>query len=304
MRLVVGGEPVVADAVQVTQAGTKAAGEVFRLHAVHHVHAGLPVLGGGYKDQVLAQRVFRITHQHTFVTGGRKGSSELIHAHKDGITLHAGNLHPVAFQVPAGKRGAAHQVMRPEGIRLLEGDFIKAVLRNGGLYLAIGGGHTELAAHAANLLDKQFQHHHDLAHRQLVDGKVRKGVLHPQPPALTQKAVHEFRAAKKLTHDKGQQFGVALAVDVAVLLRTDADALLEGDFLFRAVGLLLADELRLASSGREKVVVGGKRVIPAPYDVRKVRAGRSGIIPHLLDTPLQAFHHAGGKRVTDFKVHL
>ena len=42
---------------------------------------------------------------------------------------------------------------------------------------------------------------------------------------------------------------------------------LEGDFLFRAVGLLLADELRLASSGREKVVVGGKRVIPAPYDV-------------------------------------
>ena len=194
--------------------------------------------------------------------------------------------------------------MRPEGIRLLEGDFIKAVLQNGGLYLAIGRGHTELAAHAANLLDKQFQHHHDLAHRQLVDGKVRKGVLHPQPPALTQKAVHEFRAAKKLTHNKGQQFGVALAVDVAVLLRTDADALLEGDFLFRAVGLLLADELRLASSGREKVVVGGKRVIPAPYDVRKVRAGRSGIIPHLLDTPLQAFHHAGGKRVTDFKIHL
>ena len=62
--------------------------------------------------------------------------------------------------------------------------------------------------------------------------------------------------------------------------------------------------LGLATAGRKKVVVGGKRVIPAPYDVGKVRTGRFGIIPHLLDTALQAFHHAGGKRVTDFEVHL
>ena len=60
----------------------------------------------------------------------------------------------------------------------------------------------------------------------------------------------------------------------------------------------------LATPGREKVVVGGKRIVPAPDDVGKVRTGRFGIIPHLLDTALQAFHHAGGKRVTDFEVHL
>ena len=60
----------------------------------------------------------------------------------------------------------------------------------------------------------------------------------------------------------------------------------------------------LATAGREKVVVGGKRIVPAPDDVGKVRTGRFRIVPHLLDTAFQTFHHAGGKRVANLKVHL
>ena len=59
-----------------------------------------------------------------------------------------------------------------ETVVLLESDFPVPVLQKGGLYLTVGGTHTKLPANTAHLLDKQFQYHHDLAHRQLVDGKV------------------------------------------------------------------------------------------------------------------------------------
>ena len=133
-----------------------------------------------------------------------------------------------------------------------------------------------------------------------------QSVLHPEPPALTEKTVHEFRAAKQGFHNQCQQLGVALVIDAGVLFQPDTDAFLEGDFLLRAVGTLLADELVLAPPGREKVVVGGKCIVPAPDNVRKVRAGHGGlrIAAHLVDAVRQAFHHARGKRVADLKVHL
>ena len=201
MRLVVSREPVIADAVQVAQTRTEAAGEVLRLHTVHHVHTGLTVLGGAYQDQVLAKRVLRVAHQHALVARLRKGGIELVLAYQDGITLHGSDLHPVAFQAPAAERGAAHQVMGGERVLLLEGDFPVTVLRYGGLDLPVGCTHAQLAADTADFLDEQFQYHHPLPHRQLVDGKVRQRVLHPKPPALAEKAVHELGAAQQRLHD-------------------------------------------------------------------------------------------------------
>ena len=306
MRLVVSREPVVADAVKVAQAGAEAARKVLRLHPVHHVHAGLPVLGGGDQDQVLPQRVLRVAHQHALIARLRKGSTELPFRHEDGVTLHAGHLHPVPFQVTAGERGATHQVMGLKTVVLLEGDLPVSVFQYGGLYLPVGGTDAQHSAHAAYLLDKQFQHHHDLAHRQLVNGQVRKFFLHPEPPPLTEKTVYEFRTAKQSLHDERQQLGVALVINTRIILLPDTDAFLEGDFLLRTVGPLLADELGLAPPSREKVVVGGKCIVPAPDNVRKVRAGHGGlrIAAHLVDAVRQAFHHARGKRVADLKVHL
>ena len=269
MRLVVGREPVIADAVQVAQARTQAARKVLRLHPVHHVHAGLPVLGGGDQDQVLTQRVLRVAHQHALVAGLRKGSAELPFRHEDGVTLHTGHLHPVAFQVSAGKGLAAHQVMGSERVILLESDLPVSVFQYGGLYLTIGGADTKLAAHAAHLLDKQLQYYHDLAYRQLVDGKMGQSVLHPQPPPLTEKTVHEFRAAKELTHDKGQQLGIALVINTRIILLSERGSRFEGDLPLCTVILFFADVFRLTSPRGKKIVVRRQCLVPATDNVRK-----------------------------------
>ena len=103
-----------------------------------------------------------------------------------------------------------------EGILLLEGDLVVAVHLLNGLYFSIGGTHHNLTANATDFLYQQFKNGHHLAHRQFVDGKVCQFLLiYPQLPSLTAEAVHEPRAAQQLAHHQRQQFGIALAVDMA-----------------------------------------------------------------------------------------
>ena len=152
---------------------------------------------------------------------------------------------------------------------LLEGDLPVSVFQYGGLYLPVGGTDAQHSAHAAYLLDKQFQHHHDLAHRQLVNGQVRKFFLHPEPPPLTEKTVYEFRTAKKLTHNKGQQLGIALVINTRIILLSERGSRFEGDLPLCTVILFFADVFRLTSPRGKKIVVRRQCLVPATDNVRK-----------------------------------
>ena len=156
-----------------------------------------------------------------------------------------------------------------ETVVLLESDPPVTVLKYGGLYFPVGGADAQLAANAAYLLDKQLQYYHDLAYRQLVDGKMGQSVLHPQPPPLTEKTVHEFRAAKELTHDKGQQPGIALVINTRIILLSERGSRFEGDLPLCTVILFFADVFRLTSPRGKKIVVRRQCLVPATDNVRK-----------------------------------
>ena len=159
--------------------------------------------------------------------------------------------------------------MGHESVLLLEGDPPVTALKNSGLYFPVGGTDTKLATDAAYLLDKHLQYYHDLAYRQLVDGQMGQSVLHPEPPALTEKTVHEFRTAKKLTHDKGQQLGIALVINTRIILLSERGSRFEGDLPLCTVILFFADVFRLASPRRKKIVVRRQCLVPATDNVRK-----------------------------------
>ena len=172
MRLVVGREPAVADPVQVAKPHAEAAVEVLGAHAVQHVHPGLPVLGGRDGDEVLAEPVLRVAHQHALVALLGLHAAELAHGHGDAFPVRGGDFHPIAAQGGAGELRAAHQVVRREFVVLLESDLIVAAVLRDGLYLAVGRADHQLATHTAHLLDQQFQGHQRLPDGHLVNGQV------------------------------------------------------------------------------------------------------------------------------------
>lgn len=149
--------------------------------------------------------------------------------------------------------------MRHEGALLLEGDVPVVALLPHRLYLAVGRADANLSAHAAHLVYQQFKDIHHAPHGYLVNYQVRQQVLvKADLPAVACHATALIvGAAQQFAHHKGEQFGIALAIDAPILFQSDTDAFLESDFLLRTVVAFLADELLLAPScGKMLLSVG------------------------------------------------
>ena len=163
---------------------------------------------------------------------------------------------------------------------LLKHDAVVVALLHHVLDLAVGSGHHQLAAHAAHLLDQQFQRHQALPGSHFVHRQVCQSgqLVNPQLPALTGQPVHKLRAAQQFADHGSQVFGIALTIHDAAGLAAGslakAHTLQEADGLFGCVRLVLAQELFLAAPGGKQVVVRGQRLVPASYDVRKGSAFR------------------------------
>ena len=163
---------------------------------------------------------------------------------------------------------------------LLKHDAVVVALLHHVLDLAVGSGHHQLAAHAAHLLDQQFQRHQALPGSHFVHRQVRQSgqLVNPQLPALTGQPVHKLRAAQQFADHGSQVLGIALTVHAAAGLAAcslaEGHTLQEADGLLGCVRLVLAQELFLAAPGGKQVVVRGQRLVPASYDVRKGSAFR------------------------------
>ena len=98
-------------------------------------------------------------------------------------------------------------------------------------------------------------------------------LVNPQFPALTGQPVHKLRAAQQFADHGSQVFGIALTIHDAAGLAAGslakAHTLQKADGLFGCVRPVLAQELFLAAPGGKQVVVRGRRLVPASYDVRK-----------------------------------
>ena len=198
--------------------------------------------------------------------------------------------------------------MRHEGVLLLEGDVPVVALLPHRLYLAVGRADANLSAHAAHLVYQQFKDIHHAPHGYLVNYQVRQQVLVKAdlPAVVCHATAAIVGAAQQFAHHKGEQFGIALAIDAPILFQSDTDAFLESDFLLRTVVAFLADELLLAPSCGENVVVGRLRVVPRAYDVGQGHALCPGlsIVLQLSDAVVHLVKRACLQGVADFKVHL
>ena len=134
-----------------------------------------------------------------------------------------------------------------ETVVLLESDPPVTVLKYGGLYFPLAALTHSWPPTLRTFSISSSNTTMTLAYRQLVDGKMGQSVLHPQPPPLTEKTVHEFRAAKELTHDKGQQLGIALVINTRIILLSERGSRFEGDLPLCTVILFFADVFRLTS---------------------------------------------------------
>ena len=151
-----------------------------------------------------------------------------------------------------------------ESVLLLEGDVPVVALLPHRLYLAVGRAHANLPAHAANLVYQQFKDIHHTPDSYLVNYQVRQQVLVKAdlPAAVRHAATTIVGAAQQLAHHKGEQIGIALAIDAPVLLLSEHHALLKGYPSLRAVVAFLAQKLLLAPSCGEQVIIGRLRVVP------------------------------------------
>ena len=279
-RLFVCRESAAPDAVQLTQPATKAAVEVLGLHTVQNVDTGLPVLRGRNGYKVLPERVFGVAHQHALIASLRLHPAKLAYRNQHTIGYYRRHLHPVGFEFCSACNRTAHQVMGHKTRFLLKHDAVVVALLHHVLDLAVGCRHHQLAAHAAHLLDQQFQRHQALPGSHFVHRQVCQSgqLVNPQLPALTGQPVHKLRAAQQFADHGSQVFGIALTVHDAAGLAAGslakAHTLQEADGLFGCVRLVLAQELFLAAPGGKQVVVRGQRLVPASYDVRKGSAFR------------------------------
>ena len=163
---------------------------------------------------------------------------------------------------------------------LLKHDAVVVALLHHVLDLAVGSGHHQLAAHAAHLLDQQFQRHQALPGSHFVHRQVCQSgqLVNPQLPALTGQPVHKLRAAKQFADHGGQVLGITLTVHAAAGLAAGnlakAHTLQKADRLLGRIRLALVQELFPAAPGGKQVVVRGQRLVPASYDVRKGSAFR------------------------------
>ena len=282
--------------------------KVLGVHPVQHVHSRVAVLRGGDEDEVLAVRRLGVAHKHTLVALFGLCGLKLGFLHKYATIRDAGHFHPVGFLRRAGEHLAAHQVVRHEGVLLLEGDVPVVALLPHRLYLAVGRADANLSAHAAHLVYQQFKDIHHAPHSYLVNYQVRQHVLvKADLPAVACHATAAIvGAAQQFAHHKGEQFGIALAIDAPVLLLPEHHALLKGYPSLRAVVAFLADKLLLAPSCREQVVVSRLRIVPRAYDVGQGHAlcPGLGIVLQLSDAVVHLVKRACLQGVADFQVHL
>ena len=133
-------ESAVLDTVKITHPAAQTAVEVFRHHAIQYVNTWLAVLGGRYADQVLPERVFRVTHQHALITRLRFRPAKLPLGYRYPFHVAFRHFHPVAPNLRPRKNGTAHQVVRHECVLLLKGDTVIVALLGHGLNLSISSG--------------------------------------------------------------------------------------------------------------------------------------------------------------------
>ena len=280
LRLVVCRESAAPDAVQLTQPTAQAAVEVLCLHPVQDVDTGLSVLRGRNGYKVLPERVFRVAHQHALIAGLRLHPAKLANRNHHPAGYHRGHFNPVGFQLCPACNGTAHQVMGHKARFLFKQDAVVVTLLHHVLDLAVGCRHHQLAAHAAHLLDQQFQRHQTLPGSHFVHRQVRQSrqLVNPQLPALTGQPVHKLRTAQQFADHGSQILGIALTVHAAAGLAAgslaEGHTLQKADGLFGCVRLALIQKLFLAAPGGKQVVVRGQRLVPASYDVRKGSAFR------------------------------
>ena len=167
VRLVIRRESAVLDTVKITHPAAQTAVEVFRIHAIQYVNTWLPVLGGRYADQVLPERVFRVTHQHALITRLRFHPAKLPLGYRYPFRVAFRHFHPVTPNLRPRKNGTAHQVVRHECVLLLKGDTVIVALPGHGLDLAVGGGNNQLTSYTANRFYEQFQ-----GYQRLPDGRL------------------------------------------------------------------------------------------------------------------------------------
>ena len=165
-------ESAVLDTVEITHPAAQTAVEVFRVHTIQYINTWLPVLRSRYADQVLAQRVFRITHQDALITRLRFRSAKLPLGYRYPFRIAFRHFHPVPPNLRPRKNGTAHQIMRHERVLLLKGDAVIVALLGHGLDLTVGGGNNQLAPHATHLLDQQFHSDQRLPDGRLVYRKI------------------------------------------------------------------------------------------------------------------------------------
>ena len=83
------------------------------------------------------------------------------------------------LHLPAIEGLAAHQIVRLEGIVLLELYVIGILPLADCLYLAVGCTHANHTSHTAHLLNEQLQYRHCLPYRQFVKAKIGNPILVP-----------------------------------------------------------------------------------------------------------------------------
>ena len=150
MRLAIRRESAVLDTVEITHPAAQTAVEVFRIHAIQYINTRLAVLGGRYADQVLPERVFRVTHQDALITLFRFRPAKLPLRHRYSFCVAFRHFHPVTPNLRPRKNGTTHQVVRHERVLLLKDDAIIVSVPGDSLDLTVGSGNNQLPSYTAN----------------------------------------------------------------------------------------------------------------------------------------------------------